>query len=305
MSYIPRLQCPENGNKYYNRKVNGGYSTCIQGNTKMDCYNPYLDTLPNCVGYAMGRFNEIGAYKAFKYAIPGNAEDWYKNAQKLKLKVGQEPKLGAIICWRSGETGKGSDGAGHVAIVEQIIDKNTIVTSESGWSSNTRLFWTQNRKKGSGGNWGQDSKYKFQGFIYNPAVPDEPAPPKEYLARGDKGEEVKEYQKDLNDFGWYDLALDGSFGPLVEKATIDMQTKLNLTPDGIYGPKSKEALKQALVISEGTELTTMIVDKKERQLAAIKIDGNNYIKLKDLYYKLNVAKVTYNENKKLPEIVTE
>lgn len=52
MSYEPRLTCPKSGNKYYNRKVNKGYSDCIQGNKKKSCYNSKLDVLPNCVGYA-------------------------------------------------------------------------------------------------------------------------------------------------------------------------------------------------------------------------------------------------------------
>lgn len=97
MSYSPRLSTPESYNKYYNRKSNGGYSTCIQGNTKMSVYTNKLDVLPNCVGYAAGRFNEIGNYKQFKYSIPGNAEDWYANAQKIGLKVGNTPKLGAVM----------------------------------------------------------------------------------------------------------------------------------------------------------------------------------------------------------------
>lgn len=97
MSYTPRLTTPENGNKYYNRKVNGGYSDCVRGNKKKKCFNSKLDVLPNCVGYVWGRFNEIGNYKENKYYTRGNAEDLYINAQKIGLKVGKEPKLGAII----------------------------------------------------------------------------------------------------------------------------------------------------------------------------------------------------------------
>ena len=62
---------------------------------------------------------------------------------------------------------KGTDGAGHVAIVEKVISATEVVTSESGWKA-SKPFWTQTRKKGTG-NWGQGTGYKFLGFIYNPA----------------------------------------------------------------------------------------------------------------------------------------
>lgn len=176
MAFTPRLTKPELGNKYYLTKAAGGYSTCIKGNTKMPTYNPQLDVLPNCVGYALGRFNEIGDYKTFKYAIRGNAEDFFDNAKLLGLKTGQEPKLGAIACWSKGITHNSGDGAGHVAIVEQIYNRDTILTSESGWNGNA--FWVQNRHRVNG-NWGQNSTYKFLGFIYNPAVLDIPSGAKE------------------------------------------------------------------------------------------------------------------------------
>ena len=124
-----------------------------------------------CVGYAYGRFNEIGGYGYCKYLTPTNAENFikYKNTD---LKVGQIPKLGACMVWQKGNTLSGSDGAGHVAIVEKVVSDTEVYTSESGWGS-SKPFWNQTRKKGSG-NWGQKDTYKFLGFIYNPAVTDVP-----------------------------------------------------------------------------------------------------------------------------------
>jgi nucleoid-associated protein YgaU len=78
------------------------------------------------------------------------------------------------MVWQKGATLSGSDGAGHVAIVEKVISATEVYTSESGWGS-SKPFWNSTRKKGSG-NWGAGSDYKFLGFIYNPAVPDEPTP---------------------------------------------------------------------------------------------------------------------------------
>lgn len=77
------------------------------------------------------------------------------------------PRVGACMVWQKGATLSGSDGAGHVAIVEKVISDTEIVTSESGYAA-SKPFWTQTRKKGNG-NWGQASSYKFLGFIYNPS----------------------------------------------------------------------------------------------------------------------------------------
>lgn len=166
MAYKPRLTKPEAGNKYYIRKADGGYSKAIAGKpTDKDC-----NVLANCVGYAYGRFNEIGDYGYCKYLAPVNAENFIQ--YKGSCEVGQTPKLGAVMVWKKGKTLSGSDGAGHVAIVEKILSDTEVVTSESGY--NNRAFWTQTRKKGSNGRWGCGSAYTFLGFIYNPAVPDLP-----------------------------------------------------------------------------------------------------------------------------------
>ena len=158
-----RTTKPEAGNKYYIRKANGGYSNAILGNpTDKDC-----NVLANCVGYAYGRFNEIGEYGYCKYLAPVNAENFMD--YKGSCQVGQTPKAGAVMVWE----GLGSL-AGHVAIVEKVISNEEVYTSESGWGSSTP-FWNSTRRKGSG-NWGAGSSYRFKGFIYNPAVPDEPTP---------------------------------------------------------------------------------------------------------------------------------
>ena len=163
-TYKPRLTKPEAGNPYYNTKAKGGYSNAIQGKpTDAGC-----NVLANCVGYAYGRFNEIGGYGYCKYLSPVNAENFIQYAGGLE--VGQTPKLGACMVWRKGATLSNSDGAGHVAIVEQINSSTQIVTSESGYNSSTP-FWTKTRNKGDG-NWGAGSGYTFLGFIYNPAVSD-------------------------------------------------------------------------------------------------------------------------------------
>ena len=175
-----RTKKPEAGNKFYNTKSNGGYSTCIQGKpTDKGC-----NVLANCVGYACGRFNEI--IGEMKYpSLNCNAENFIERAKNTYgLEVGQEPKVGAIMCWQRG-TLSGSDGAGHVAIVEKVISDTEVYTSESSYGG--AAFFNATRKKGTG-KWGI-SNYTFRGFIYNPAIKPEPTPtptPSDKFNIGDK-----------------------------------------------------------------------------------------------------------------------
>ncbi len=161
MAFTMRTTKPGAGNKYYIRKANGGWSNAIVGSpTDKDC-----NVLANCVGYAYGRFNEIGGYGYCKYLAPVNAENFMD--YKGSCKTGMTPKLGAIMVWE----GAGSH-AGHVAVVEKVISDTEVYTSESGYGSSTP-FWNQTRKKGTNGRWGCGSNYTFKGFIYNPAVKEE------------------------------------------------------------------------------------------------------------------------------------
>ena len=162
MTFVMRTSKPTKGNKYYIRKVSGGYSNAIQGYPK----DNECDVLSNCVGYAYGRFNEIGNYEYCKYLAPTNAENFMQ--YKGSCETGQTPKLGACMVWQKGKTLSGKDGAGHVAIVEKVISETEVYTSESGYGS--KAFWNQTRKKGEDGNWGAGSGYTFLGFIYNPAI---------------------------------------------------------------------------------------------------------------------------------------
>lgn len=156
-----RLIKPDKYNKYYIQKAYGGYSPCIQG-YPLDFAG---SVLANCVGYATGRFNEIGGYNKIKYAIAGNAENWIDNCPKT-LKTGTEPKNGCILVWQKGATKQEKDGAGHVAIVEKVINKYTVFTSESGYGD--RAFYNELREIGN--QWGKGNNYKFLGCIYNPAI---------------------------------------------------------------------------------------------------------------------------------------
>ena len=159
--FTMRTSLPEKYNKFYNTKNSGGYSYCIVG--KPTCEG--LNVLANCVGYACGRFNEVIGRMDYPY-LNCNAEDFIVRGKSLGLEVSKEPTLAGIMVWE----GKGNL-AGHVAVVEKIIDENTIYTSESGYES--AYFWNSTRKRGSG-NWGAGTNYKYLGCLINPSIKEKP-----------------------------------------------------------------------------------------------------------------------------------
>ncbi len=189
--FVPRFTAPiiegaqdgddvETSEDYWINTAHGGENPfMVQGN--------YGSTLPNCTAYAWGRFYEIIGSKpnlCVSYGGTHNAEFFYQDDADGYVR-GDTPALGAIICWE----GVG-DRAGHVAIVEQINDDGSIITSESGYQSS--LFWLKKRKNNASmsveykngkivetgswnetgtDTWGAGSGYTFQGFIYCPAAP--------------------------------------------------------------------------------------------------------------------------------------
>ena len=233
--FRPRLTKPEKGNPYYNTVAAGGYSTAILGNPT----DPGCNVLANCVGYAAGRFNEIigaGAFRYFQY--PPNAEDFYDTGIRQGLRVGQTPQPGAIIVWAKGKTAAAADGAGHVAVVEQIHADGSITTSESGYGC-ANPFWTSVRTKGNG-NWSAGSEYRFLGFVYQPENV-----PEQLLKKGDSGAAVRWMQERLCARGYLRKnEIDGIFGTITLGALLAFQFENGLAVDGICGPATKAKLIQ-------------------------------------------------------------
>ena len=160
--------------KYWKHtSTSGGLNACIA--IKNGC------VLPNCVGYAWGRFYEIIGEKP--KLSTGNAGDWYgyNDGYERNKEIDELPKVGAVICWsKPGE-------AGHVGIVESVdYATGVIKTSESGYEEKTydpvADFWVTTRVYDkSTKNWRKASSddkntpvsswidnYVFQGFIYPP-----------------------------------------------------------------------------------------------------------------------------------------
>lgn len=220
--FEPRLTIPDKTNKFYIAKSEGGLNPCIPrpSGSKL--------RFANCVFYAVGRFAEITGI----WLKSTNAENFVSVAKEMGLTVSDKPALGAIAVWAKGKIGDGSDGAGHVAVVEIINDSGSIVTSESGWNAK-KEFWTQTRK--NDGNWGQSSAYRFIGFILPPS------PVVRVLKKGDKGEDVKRLQTALTDAG-YTISIDGDFGIMTQRAVVCFQFEHGLTVDGVAGSQTQSAL---------------------------------------------------------------
>jgi surface antigen len=157
-TFTPRKTRPANDNLYYIKTTKGGYNKCIQIQSDGR-------VLPNCTGYAWGRFMECQPNVHNCNLSRMNAELWYPYTAD-GYERGSTPKLGAVICWHSTRSG------GHVAIVEEIKANGDIVTSNSAYSGS--YFYMRTLKAP---NYYMGSAYTFQGFIYNPTNFDPPTPP--------------------------------------------------------------------------------------------------------------------------------
>ena len=157
-NFEPRLNKPESGNPYYNQAPKG-YSNCIKGNP----LDKGCNVLANCVGYVTGRMNEETNEGKMLFLGSMNACSIFDYCKKHGLETGTTPRVGAIGCYKGG-----SDKLGHVFATEEVYNENKILKSES--QHNYFIFKTKKVSKGTDGNWGMGSSYKFQGFVYNPHI---------------------------------------------------------------------------------------------------------------------------------------
>lgn len=122
-----RNTAPSLDNKYYYSDENFYY--------KYKLAPPFLSggkpIKGNCTWYAWGRTWEMTGKKPDDAGFVGNGYEWWEaNKKSGKYQYGSEPRLGAIGVWKSSLPG--SDGSGHVAIVEKI-DNGKVYISESTW----------------------------------------------------------------------------------------------------------------------------------------------------------------------------
>lgn len=284
-----RTTQPKN-NPYYIRKASGGYSSAIRGVPTVSG----ADVLCNCVGYAGSRFNELIGKNREAYKLVCNAENFIEAAKNQGLKISSKPVQGGIMVWQRGATLSGGDGAGHVAVVEEVYEDGSILTSESGW--NAWAFKTV-RRDNSNGRWGQSSAYKFRGCIVNPAVSGEVVPTPKLTVDGIAGADtiralqaylgtpqdgvisgqrkaLKRYYPNVISVqygnggslcvsrmqAWCGASVDGIWGQGTTKA---LQKKLGVTADGIAGANTIKALQRFL--NDQEDESTAVIDVSEFQ----------------------------------------
>jgi len=102
------------------------------------------DTAPNgvyanCTNYVA--FVESTVYGVPKPALPVNATDWAKGAQKDRFTVNHTPTVGSVAQWYANDNKPVIGPDGHVAIVEQVgPDDSYIVVSQDNWQSDTVYY---------------------------------------------------------------------------------------------------------------------------------------------------------------------
>lgn len=221
---IIRLEMPYlTPNDFYVGKGEGGLNPCIMRPVTSDRrIFPYR----NCVAYIWARMAET-----WSAVLPSiNAERYIAHARSCGWIITQEPIRGAAAVWSKGSADKSSDGAGHVACVEEINTNGSIITSESGWSA-SKPWWTTTRA--AGGRWGQPAGYKFLGFFL-PFAP---------LKKGCTGKPVREMQQALAAAGYLrDREIDGDFGRITLGALCAYQLENGLTVDGVAGAQTALSL---------------------------------------------------------------
>lgn len=157
MAFKPRTTCPSKTDKCWIATSYGGYNKCILGSTPGRYSTGSV--LPNCVGYAWGRFLEIIRQNDASVTTCDVPTSDAKNFIKYntKYEVGQEPRLGALAIFEPN----------HVAVVEKIDASGVCTLSESGWGGPT-FYYGNTISKARNYNdhpWGN---YTLIGFIYNP-----------------------------------------------------------------------------------------------------------------------------------------
>ena len=147
-----RTTRPSDDNKYYVTTGGGGYNRCIAGNAA-NGRTSSTSVLPNCVGYAYGRYMEYRGITSCNLPT-GNAKTWYSTAQSRGFKCSKTPSVGSVVVF-------GGTQYGHVAFVERIEPNGDLLLSESNWSHSA--FRTVTLKKANGYNY--SSSLHLLGFI--------------------------------------------------------------------------------------------------------------------------------------------
>lgn len=164
MAYTPRLTAPDPSDLRWIQTASGGYNACIYGSEGPP------SVLPDCTGYVHGRCMELRGVNTDDAGLSfGNGATYWTDSSAAWTRS-QDPSLGAILCYETIGTGQ----PGHVCVVEQVVDNDTVVVSESNWGGPYFRTLTCYRQHG----WRPDDTWNVtpQGFLKNPYVDEEPGP---------------------------------------------------------------------------------------------------------------------------------
>lgn len=251
-----RTTAPSTDNKYFIQTAGGGYNKCIAGNPN----NPYKRrpstyfVMPNCVGYAYGRYLEY--WGLTKANLPTcDAKNWYSQGKANGFKCSKTPTVGAVAVFSGGTYG-------HVAFVEQVKSNGDILISESNWSH--AYFANKTITKSSG--YMYCNGYYLVGFVANPNASAAPSQTttttttsnststsiggndmtRGYFKQGDKNEGVyalKQMLLALKKKGIVTANFDDNnvFGAGTEAAVKQVQKAAKIAQDGCAGSQTLKA----------------------------------------------------------------
>ena len=171
-NFTPRLTAPSASDPLWIQVGSGGYNQCIYGSDGAP------SVLPNCTGYVHGRCMEIAGVTTDNLGLSfGNAVTYYYQSSADWV-LDSEPSLGAVgvyetLPWLSAD----APHPGHVLVVEEIIDNDTITVSQSDYGGPRFSVFTLRREWGwtpyqTAGAWG----VSFITFLRNPYVTPGPGP---------------------------------------------------------------------------------------------------------------------------------
>lgn len=134
-NYLARTSRATRDNSYYYNQSSGLSANGLEG---------------ECAWYGLCRAQEILATSGSskKFSRGGNGGEFCEVAQGLPdnfpiITDYTKPKAGSLVVWKGG-----SSGYGHVAVIEKVIDDNTVFISEAGIGTGqfgrtaTDLLWT-------------------------------------------------------------------------------------------------------------------------------------------------------------------
>ena len=160
-----------------------------------------------------------------------------KNQARINGTWHSEPKLGALVIFRNGA---------HIGRITKVTSSQ-IYTNEG----NTSKGGINNVV--SNGGMVCDKVYTkdysgIDGYVWIDYETTSQVPEKNFLSRGDQGEQVKNLQKQLIslDYSCGDTGADGDFGEDTEKAVKAFQKEHDLASDGAAGPETIKKLEREI-----------------------------------------------------------